>query len=92
MLTVEIANKMGIKGEELIHISHGALLHDIGKIGIPDAILLKRGPLTEEEWAIMEMHSVFGFEMLRKINYLKQAVDIPHYHHEKWDGSGYPVG
>ncbi len=91
-LTVELAKEMGIKGEELVFVRYGALLHDIGKIGIPDAILLKRGPLNEEEWAIMKMHTVFGYKMLNRINYLRGAIDIPRYHHEKWDGSGYPEG
>lgn len=91
-LTVELAKEMGIKGEELVFVRYGALLHDIGKIGIPDAILLKRGSLTEEEWAIMKMHTVYGYRMLNRISYLRGAIDIPRYHHEKWDGSGYPEG
>ncbi|MDO9532570.1 MAG: HD domain-containing phosphohydrolase, partial [Deltaproteobacteria bacterium] len=67
-------------------------LHDIGKIGIPDSILLKPGPLTEEEWKIMRQHPVKAFQLLAPIAYLKPALDIPYCHHEKWDGSGYPRG
>ena len=70
----------------------GALLHDIGKIGIPDAILLKPGKLSAEEWEIMKRHTTYAFEMLSPIPYLRQAVDIPYCHHERWDGSGYPRG
>jgi putative nucleotidyltransferase with HDIG domain len=91
-LTLRIAGKMGIKDEELAHIRRGALLHDIGKMGIPDSILLKPGKLTDEEWEIMRKHPVYAFEMLSSIDYLRQALDIPYCHHEKWDGSGYPRG
>ncbi len=70
----------------------GALLHDIGKMGVPDAILLKPGPLTDEEWAIMRKHPAYAFEMLAPIDYLRRALDIPYCHHEKWDGTGYPRG
>jgi PAS domain S-box-containing protein/putative nucleotidyltransferase with HDIG domain len=91
-MTLKIARAMGIKEEQLIHVWRGALLHDIGKIGVPDSILLKAGPLTEEEWAIMRQHPVFAFEMLSPIEYLRPAIDIPYCHHEKWDGTGYPRG
>ena len=91
-MTLKIAKAMGIKEEQLIHVWRGALLHDIGKIGVPDSILLKAGPLTEEEWAIMRQHPVFAFEMLSPIEYLRPAIDIPYCHHEKWDGTGYPRG
>ena len=91
-LTMRIAVKMGIKEEELAHVRRGALLHDIGKMGIPDSILLKPGKLTDEEWKIMRKHPVYGFEMLSHIDYLRPALGIPYCHHEKWDGSGYPRG
>jgi PAS domain S-box-containing protein len=91
-LTMQIARAMGMKEEELVHIQRGALLHDIGKMGIPDSILLKPGPLSDEEWTVMRMHPVFAYHLLSIIPYLEPALDIPHYHHEKWDGSGYPRG
>ena len=91
-LTLRLAQRLGIPDAELEHVRRGTLLHDIGKMGIPDAILLKPGKLTEEEWVIMRQHPVFAFELLSAIAYLKPALDIPHYHHEKWDGSGYPDG
>lgn len=87
-----LADALGVAPEEHIHIYRGALLHDIGKIGIPDRILLKPGPLDAEEWEIMKMHPVHAYNFLNKIPYLNPALDIPHYHHEKWDGSGYPDG
>ncbi len=90
-ITVNIARKIGIK-EELEHIKRGALLHDIGKMGIPDNILLKPGRLTDEEWKIMKKHPVYAYELLYPIEYLRPAIDIPYYHHEKWDGTGYPRG
>ena len=89
-LTLRIAGQSGISDEELVHIKRGALLHDIGKIGIPDSILLKQDKLNEEEWEIMKLHPVYAREMLEKIEYLKPAISIPYYHHEKWDGTGYP--
>ncbi|MDP2814135.1 MAG: PAS domain S-box protein [Erysipelotrichaceae bacterium] len=91
-MTVNIAQKTGVSDEESANIRRGSLLHDIGKMGIPDAILLKPGPLTDEEWEIMRMHPVHAFEMLSSIEYLRHALDIPYCHHEKWDGSGYPRG
>jgi len=75
-----------------VHVRRGALLHDIGKMGIPDAILLKPGPLTDEEGTIMRKHPVYAYEMLAPIAYLQPALDIPYCHHEKWDGTGYPRG
>jgi HD-GYP domain-containing protein (c-di-GMP phosphodiesterase class II) len=81
---------MGLREEEIVHIRRGALLHDIGKIGIPDGILGKEGPLTEEERAVMQQHPVHAFEMLQPIAYLRPALDIPYCHHERWDGTGYP--
>jgi HD-GYP domain-containing protein (c-di-GMP phosphodiesterase class II) len=91
-MTVKIAEEMGISEEELVHVRRGALLHDIGKMGIPDSILLKSGPLTEEEWEIMRLHPVYSYDLLHPIAYLRPALDIPYCHHEKWDGSGYPRG
>lgn len=91
-LTLHLASSMGIRDGELEHIRRGALLHDIGKVGVPDRILLKPGPLTEEEWVIMRRHPSYAFNMLSGINYLKKALDIPANHHEKWDGTGYPQG
>ena len=91
-LTLKLAQAMGIRGVELEHIRRGALLHDIGKMGIPDSILLKPGKLTEEEWEIMRQHPVYAYNFLSQIDYLRPALDIPYCHHEKWDGSGYPRG
>ncbi len=88
--TVRLARMMGLSTEELVHIRRGALLHDIGKMGIPDSILLKLAPLTQEEWEIMRLHPLYAYEMLLPIAFLRKALDIPYYHHEKWDGSGYP--
>jgi HD-GYP domain-containing protein (c-di-GMP phosphodiesterase class II) len=91
-MTVCLAHAMGISEAEIVHVRRGALLHDIGKIGIPDAILLKPGPLTDEERAVMCQHPYYAYTMLAPIAYLRPALDIPYCHHEKWDGSGYPRG
>ncbi|PKO08293.1 MAG: hypothetical protein CVU40_16040 [Chloroflexi bacterium HGW-Chloroflexi-2] len=91
-LTVQLAGMAGFSDEDIIHIRRGALLHDMGKLGIPDSILHKPGPLTDDEWTLMKKHPVFAHEMLSPIGYLKPAMDIPYCHHEKWDGSGYPRG
>jgi PAS domain S-box-containing protein/putative nucleotidyltransferase with HDIG domain len=91
-MTERLAQAMGISEAEMIHIRRGALLHDIGKMGVPDGILLKPGKLTDEEWIIMRRHPQFAFDMLAPITYLRPALDIPGCHHEKWDGSGYPRG
>jgi HD-GYP domain-containing protein (c-di-GMP phosphodiesterase class II) len=91
-LTTRLARAMGIDDRELVHIRHGALLHDMGKMGVPDNILLKPGPLTDEEWVIMRKHPTFAYELLSPIEYLRPALDIPYCHHEKWDGTGYPRG
>jgi putative two-component system response regulator len=91
-LTAQLAIIAGMPQNEIVHIRRGALLHDIGKLAIPDSILLKPGPLNEEEWALMKKHPQYANEMLSSIEYLKPALDIPHCHHEKWDGSGYPRG
>ena len=89
-MTLHIAQVLGIHEEELIHIRRGALLHDIGKMGIPDSILLKPGPLTDDEWEIMRHHPMYSYEMLYPIAYLRPALNIPYCHHERWDGAGYP--
>lgn len=91
-LTERLARFMGLSDDDMIHIHRGALLHDIGKMGVPDNILLKPGPLTDEEWVIMRKHPIYAYEMLKPITYLGPALDIPYCHHEKWDGSGYPRG
>jgi len=83
---------MRISDEQIVHIRRGALLHDIGKLGVPDAILLKPGKLTDEEWIIMRKHPQVAYDMLLPIDYLRPALDIPYCHHEKWDGTGYPRG
>ncbi|HKP51558.1 MAG TPA: HD domain-containing phosphohydrolase [Chloroflexia bacterium] len=89
---MQLASAMGIGGGEMVHIRRGALLHDIGKMGIPDSILLKPGPLTDEEWEIMRKHPAYAYELLSPISFLRPALDIPYCHHEKWDGTGYPRG
>jgi putative nucleotidyltransferase with HDIG domain/PAS domain S-box-containing protein len=91
-MTVKIAREIGIEGEELDHINRGAYLHDIGKMAITDNILLKPGKLTAEERTEMELHTSYAHDMLKEIKYLEPAIDIPLYHHEKWDGTGYPKG
>lgn len=91
-LTVKMGRLLGMSEEELLQIRRGALLHDVGKLGIPDSILLKPGTLTDDEWVVMKRHPVYAYEWLSKIEYLKKAMDIPYRHHEKWDGTGYPNG
>ena len=91
-LTIKLARAMGISEQELIHFRRGALLHDVGKLGIPESILNKPGPLDEAEWKVMKSHPQLAYELLSSVNYLAPALDIPHYHHERWDGSGYPDG
>ncbi len=90
--TIQIAMRLNVPEDKLIHIRRGALLHDIGKIGIPDAILLKPGKLNPDELALMQQHPNFAYKLLNPIDYLRSALDIPYCHHEKWDGSGYPRG
>jgi len=90
--SMNLAQAMGVNDAELVHVRRGALLHDIGKMGIPDSILLKPGKLTGEEWAIMYQHPIYAYKMLSPIGYLKPALDVPYCHHEKWDGTGYPRG
>lgn len=91
-MTLELARRMGMSAEELVHVRRGALLHDIGKMGVPDTILLKPGPLTSEEWEIMKRHPQMAYDLLSSIPFLRPALDIPYCHHEWWDGSGYPRG
>ena len=91
-LTMRMAVALGLCGEDLIQIRRGALLHDIGKMGIPDDILHKPGPLSEQEWVIMKQHPTYAYEMLSPIAFLRPALDIPFCHHEKWNGAGYPRG
>jgi putative nucleotidyltransferase with HDIG domain len=89
-LTLKLARAMRINDTELAHIRRGALLHDIGKMGVPDNILLKADQLSDKEWEKMRQHPVWAYEMLSSIRYLQPALDIPYCHHEKWDGTGYP--
>jgi putative nucleotidyltransferase with HDIG domain len=91
-LTLKLARAMNISESRLTHIRRGALLHDIGKMGVPDNILLKTEDLTDEEWEKMRKHTDFAYDMLSSIRYLQPALDIPYCHHEKWDGTGYPRG
>lgn len=91
-MAVRLAQAMGVNAVELLHIRRGALLHDIGKMGIPDSILLKPGPLSEEEWEIMRQHPIYAHQLLSTITNLRPALEIPFCHHEKWDGTGYPRG
>lgn len=90
--TVRLARKLRMPEDHLLNLRRGVLLHDIGKMGIPDSILLKPGPLTDEEWQVMRQHPVFAFELLSSIGVLRSAIDVPYCHHERWDGSGYPRG
>jgi putative two-component system response regulator len=89
-LTVKLARAHGMSEEEIMHLRRGALLHDMGKIGIPDSILHKPASLTDYEWETMRKHPQFAYDMLVRIEYLRPALDIPYCHHEKWDGTGYP--
>jgi putative nucleotidyltransferase with HDIG domain len=91
-ITLTLASALGVVETDLIHIRRGAILHDIGKVAIPDQILYKKGPLLEEEWEIMRRHPEIAVELLSPVAYLTPALDIPHWHHERWDGTGYPDG
>ena len=91
-LTMDLASMLGIREDDMMHIRRGALLHDIGKMGVSDAILQKPGKLSDDEWHIMRQHPVYAYDWLSSIDYLRPALDIPFFHHEKWDGSGYPRG
>jgi response regulator RpfG family c-di-GMP phosphodiesterase len=89
---MKLARKVGVPEVEMPHIRRGALLHDIGKIGVPDSILKKEGQLLDEEWDVMRLHPVYAYQLLSPIKYLRPAMEIPYCHHEHWDGSGYPRG
>ncbi|MFW5733757.1 MAG: HD domain-containing phosphohydrolase [Oceanidesulfovibrio sp.] len=91
-MTLKLAMAMGVEGDELVHVEHGAILHDIGKMGVPDDILLKPGALDEEEWETMRRHPEYAYNWLSSIPYLQPALSIPYCHHERWDGKGYPQG
>jgi putative two-component system response regulator len=91
-LTLRLGKAMGMNDEQLIHVRRGALLHDMGKLGVPDKILFKPGTLTDKEWVEMRKHPEYAREMLSRIEYLQASLDIPYCHHEKWDGTGYPRG
>jgi len=91
-MAIRLARQLGCTDDELLHIRRGALLHDMGKMGIPDEILQKPGPLTDEEWIIMRKHPLYAFQMLSPIHYLNQSLIIPYFHHERWNGTGYPQG
>ena len=91
-MSIRLAQAMQINNDQIIHIRRGSLLHDIGKMGVPNSILLKPGSLTDDEWVIMQKHPQFAYDMLLPIDYLLPALDIPYCHHEKWDGTGYPRG
>ncbi len=90
--TMKAAQRLGVRDEDKEHLRRGVLLHDIGKVGVPDHILNKPGPLTDEEWVIMKKHPDYAYQMLSPIGFLKPALDVPYCHHEKWDGTGYPRG
>jgi HD-GYP domain-containing protein (c-di-GMP phosphodiesterase class II) len=89
-MTLRLAQILNYSEADLVHMRRGALLHDIGKMGVPDQILQKPGPLTDEEWIEMRKHPVYAYNMLAPISYLRPALDIPYCHHERWDGGGYP--
>ncbi len=91
-MTLQVARELGLESSDLEQIRRGVLLHDIGKMGIPDHILLKPGSLTEDEWQIMRKHPQYAYDMLSAVPYLRSAIDIPYCHHERWDGKGYPRG
>jgi putative nucleotidyltransferase with HDIG domain len=91
-LAVELARRLGVPEAQLGNVRRGALLHDIGKMAVPDSILHKPGPLDESEWLVMKKHPEFAWELLRGIGFLSSALEIPFCHHERWDGSGYPRG
>jgi HD-GYP domain-containing protein (c-di-GMP phosphodiesterase class II) len=91
-LTMQLARYMNVNDDDLVNIYRGVLLHDIGKMGVPDHILRKTGPLTDSEWVEMRKHPQYAFDLLSPIPYLRPALDIPYCHHEHWDASGYPRG
>ena len=91
-MTIELAKRFGIRGQQLEYIRQGVLLHDIGKMAIPDTILLKREDLSSDDWVLVKKHPIFAKKMLEDIPFLQLSLDIPYSHHERWDGSGYPEG
>jgi putative two-component system response regulator len=91
-LTIMLARQMGFPENEIVQLGRGALLHDMGKLAIPDAVLRKPGKLNEAEWEVMRQHPTYAYQMLFPIEYLRPALDIPYCHHEKWNGNGYPRG
>ena len=91
-MTIELARRLGVEEKHLVHVRQGALLHDIGKMGVPDSILQKKGSLSADEWEVIYQHPVYANKWLAPISYLKPALEIPYCHHERWDGSGYPRG
>ena len=91
-MACDVARALGVPESDIAHVRRGALLHDIGKMAVPDSILKKPGPLDDHEWAVMRAHPVVAHEFLSRIGYLEPAIDIPYYHHERWDGTGYPRG
>jgi putative two-component system response regulator len=91
-LTIKLAEASGMSADEILHVRRGSLLHDMGKIGVPDSILHKPAALTDEEWTIMRKHPQLVYELLYSVEYLRPALNIPYCHHEKWDGTGYPRG
>jgi HD-GYP domain-containing protein (c-di-GMP phosphodiesterase class II) len=91
-ITLSLAARLGVEQSSLVHIRRGAVLHDVGKLAIPDQILFKPGPLAVEEWEVMCRHPDIAVELLSPVSYLEPALEIPHWHHEKWDGTGYPDG
>jgi putative nucleotidyltransferase with HDIG domain len=91
-LTINLARAMGIRGEDLEYLYRGSLLHDIGKMAIPDTILTKKTALDDEEWTVMRTHPKIAYDMLSAISFLKPALVVPAYHHEWWNGEGYPSG
>jgi HD-GYP domain-containing protein (c-di-GMP phosphodiesterase class II) len=91
-MTVRLAREFGLSADQIPHVQRGALLHDIGKMGIPDTVFHKTSSLSSEEWVLVRRHPQIAYDMLSPIAYLFPALDIPHYHHEKWDGTGYVYG
>lgn len=89
-ITIRMATRLGVEPVDMIHIRRGAILHDIGKMAIPDRILFKPGPLSDDEWQLMRRHPDIAVDLLSSVSYLAPALDIPHWHHEHWDGAGYP--
>ena len=87
-----LARLTGMQGKELRNLTFGALLHDIGKLALPDSVLIKPGKLDDEEMTVMRRHPQLGYELLQRVDFLREAGDIPHSHHERWDGGGYPQG